>query len=565
MPYFIAGVSEIGEAGDKVDGSVTLVEGTNVTITRSGQSITIASSGGGGGSLEIQEDTSTVDASTTIIDFTEGDATLCVSSPSGTVTIDMEQYALLAGRSGGQDLSGGTASTENLTLAANDQAYLDTNTGEIKLQDRMAFSESFTVAGASLNDQYLTVDPTITTGVSVNVFIGYLHAPVVNTSVAQALSQAPAFKAQPRFTQTSTGTITDTLSYYTGFDSVPQVDVSAASGTWTPYRNVGYAARPQVFKTGSANITLEEIVCFGSYILPFFSNTDIAASTTVNTLYHFRAVRPVTGNGTTVTNNYGITFPSGLDHAAHINNYIFHSNLPHQNASTLNYNLYFTGTAKSFMQGGLRIGDSSPAQPTEKLEVLGNVLLDNGGSSSELRIREPSGGGSSYTGFKAPALSGNVMYTLPTADGSANQLLQTNGSGVLSWATVSGASTPDSGQVTGGVNGLAGNATEGCSYGGHAACNQGPVMPVNGEFYAMSIANNAARTAGTATAEFYINGGSVDSNTVVLDGTNTQFHYNAFGTPVSFSAGDRVDLQVTTSSWNPTGSDPTVVLFWRST
>ncbi len=59
--------------------------------------------------------------------------------------------------------------------------------------------------------------------------------------------------------------------------------------------------------------------------------------------------------------------------------------------------------------------------------------LASGASAMELRIREPSGGGVSYTGFKAPALAGNVVYTLPTADGSASQSLQTDGSAGLSW------------------------------------------------------------------------------------------------------------------------------------
>lgn len=40
-------VTQIGETGDQVSGSVLLVEGSNMTITRSGQSITFASSGGG--------------------------------------------------------------------------------------------------------------------------------------------------------------------------------------------------------------------------------------------------------------------------------------------------------------------------------------------------------------------------------------------------------------------------------------------------------------------------------------------------------------------------------------
>jgi hypothetical protein len=43
--------------------------------------------------------------------------------------------------------------------------------------------------------------------------------------------------------------------------------------------------------------------------------------------------------------------------------------------------------------------------------------------------------GTNYVGFKAPSsIASDVTWTLPATDGSANQVLKTNGSGVLSWA-----------------------------------------------------------------------------------------------------------------------------------
>jgi hypothetical protein len=41
-------------------------------------------------------------------------------------------------------------------------------------------------------------------------------------------------------------------------------------------------------------------------------------------------------------------------------------------------------------------------------------------------------------GFEAPALTGDQIFVLPSADGTANQVLQTNGSGTLSFASVGG-------------------------------------------------------------------------------------------------------------------------------
>ena len=49
---------------------------------------------------------------------------------------------------------------------------------------------------------------------------------------------------------------------------------------------------------------------------------------------------------------------------------------------------------------------------------------------------------SHYVGFKAAGtVAANVLWTLPSADGSANQILKTSGSGVLSWVNQS--STPE--------------------------------------------------------------------------------------------------------------------------
>jgi hypothetical protein len=59
-----------------------------------------------------------------------------------------------------------------------------------------------------------------------------------------------------------------------------------------------------------------------------------------------------------------------------------------------------------------------------------------GGSTtaSEFRFLEPSGSGTNYTGFKAQAMAGNNLYTLPASQ-TANGLMKTDGSGALSWTT----------------------------------------------------------------------------------------------------------------------------------
>ena len=58
---------------------------------------------------------------------------------------------------------------------------------------------------------------------------------------------------------------------------------------------------------------------------------------------------------------------------------------------------------------------------------------------AELKIKADSGGGT--VSFKGPATTTSnaaVQLTLPVDDGTANQVLTTNGSGVLSWAAAGG-------------------------------------------------------------------------------------------------------------------------------
>jgi hypothetical protein len=55
---------------------------------------------------------------------------------------------------------------------------------------------------------------------------------------------------------------------------------------------------------------------------------------------------------------------------------------------------------------------------------------------NSLRVKDS--GSAFYSQFAAPSMSASVTYTLPAADGTSGQVLQTNGSGVLSWASAGG-------------------------------------------------------------------------------------------------------------------------------
>ena len=81
--------------------------------------------------------------------------------------------------------------------------------------------------------------------------------------------------------------------------------------------------------------------------------------------------------------------------------------------------------------------------------VTGNVILDN---QVDARFREATANGTNYVGFQAPAtIATDVLWTLPATDGTSAQVLSTNGSGTLGWATPSaGATVVDGGNFANG-------------------------------------------------------------------------------------------------------------------
>ena len=68
-----------------------------------------------------------------------------------------------------------------------------------------------------------------------------------------------------------------------------------------------------------------------------------------------------------------------------------------------------------------------------------NILPFNSTAGSTSTLRFYGINASNFVAFKAADTVTNTTWTLPTTDGTANQFLQTNGSGVLTWASVTAA------------------------------------------------------------------------------------------------------------------------------
>lgn len=66
------------------------------------------------------------------------------------------------------------------------------------------------------------------------------------------------------------------------------------------------------------------------------------------------------------------------------------------------------------------------------------TVTGNSTAGAEIRLPEDTDNGSNYVALKAAdTIASNVTFTLPAADGTNGQVLQTNGSGVLSFTTPS--------------------------------------------------------------------------------------------------------------------------------
>jgi len=88
---------------------------------------------------------------------------------------------------------------------------------------------------------------------------------------------------------------------------------------------------------------------------------------------------------------------------------------------------------------------ANAALPKAGGTLTGDLLLDN---QSDLRFGEATGHGGNWVAFQAPStVASNVTWTLPSADGTASQVLSTDGAGTLSWTTPASGAGLDTAQT----------------------------------------------------------------------------------------------------------------------
>jgi len=146
-------------------------------------------------------------------------------------------------------------------------------------------------------------------------------------------------------------------------------------------------------------------------------------------------------------------------------------------------------------------GDSIDQAAIPDGVVTASKIANSGDFAFPADIRLKDGDGSHYVGFEAPTtVSANKVWTLPAADGSANQLLTTNGSGVLTWSTVAAGGTT----VTNAYSLVSSNAGSGGSYVVSLGEEAGENLNTLNNYYNISIGNQAGYTANVNWGHIYI-------------------------------------------------------------
>jgi hypothetical protein len=179
-------------------------------------------------------------------------------------------------------------------------------------------------------------------------------------------------------------------------------------------------------------------------------------------------------------------------------------------SSTDNAFARFDSTTGKLLQNstGATLSDTGAAVFTGALDVLGNST-----AGSNLKLYEDTDNGTNYVSFKAPdTIAANVTWTLPAADGTNTQVLQTNGSGTLSFATVSGGASAATPTALGTVYGITPSGGNAVALGYEAASTTTAVAQVTAIGY-------QALKANTGVANTALGNKALASNTSATDNT----------------------------------------------
>lgn len=171
-------------------------------------------------------------------------------------------------------------------------------------------------------------------------------------------------------------------------------------------------------------------------------------------------------------------------------------------------------------------------------------------------------GNTFYVGFKGGAAAANKIWTLPLVDGSAGQILKTDGSAVLGWVSAFSnpmATTGD--MVYGGVSGASTNlptgATAGVLHGGNAAVPSWSTI-VNADISSSAAIDGTKLAAAGSTSTTFTDDGTVPgtSGSVALMSTKVGDFVTVFIPAFNFAVGSGSPGTITANTALPAAQRP---------
>ena len=181
-----------------------------------------------------------------------------------------------------------------------------------------------------------------------------------------------------------------------------------------------------------------------------------------------------------------------------------------------------------------------------------NFKVGNGSTAgASIILNEDSDNGSNFVALKAPdAVTSNVTFTLPGADGSANQVLGTNGSGTLSFvsttSTLAGATDSDISSPSGGhilVHDGSDSFDNVAISGDISLASNGAVTIANDAVEQAMIADDAVGADQLAASSVVI--GSLSAGMLVIESEGIGSNDNDTTVPTSAAVKDYVDTNIT--------------------
>jgi len=156
-----------------------------------------------------------------------------------------------------------------------------------------------------------------------------------------------------------------------------------------------------------------------------FGNVAVSGQTTVAADSNSDTITLVGTGGTTITTD-AVNDTVTIDSVSLDNNDVTITSLRTIDLNAESLNIVDGATEVSSFASGV-------------LVLTGDVRLRSSTATAQTLSLFEGGSGTNYIALKAPnSLAANTAYTLPSADGTNGQVLSTNGTGTLSWATASG-------------------------------------------------------------------------------------------------------------------------------